>query len=67
VSFHAALRSSHQSFLTKLEEATRAALRQTLDAATSEFAVNLLASMPDVTPPPQHDELGEGDGVDDGG
>lgn len=48
VSFHAALRTAHQNFLTKLEETTRAALRQTLDAATSEFAVNLLASMPDV-------------------
>ncbi len=50
VTFHAALRSAHQSFLSKLEESTRAMLRQTLDAATSEFAVNMLASLPDVYP-----------------
>ncbi|KAF5825608.1 hypothetical protein DUNSADRAFT_8137, partial [Dunaliella salina] len=53
VAFHASLRSAHQSFLTKLEESTRAMLRQTLESATSEFAVNMLASIPDVYPEEQ--------------
>lgn len=67
VSFHAALRSAHQSFLNKLEDNTRSALRQTLEASTSEFAVNLLASIPDVYP--EEYSVGEEAGADgaDGG
>mmetsp|Transcript_4509 Transcript_4509/g.12314 ORF Transcript_4509/g.12314 Transcript_4509/m.12314 type:complete len:775 (-) Transcript_4509:922-3246(-) len=65
VAFHASLRSAHQSFLTKLEESTRAMLRQTLESATSEFAVNMLASIPDVYPEEQseysHGEEEEGE------
>ena len=34
VSFHAALRSAHQSFLARLDEQTRQLLRQHLDAST---------------------------------
>eukprot|EP00798_Chlamydomonas_sp_ICE-L_P023672 gene23672-9207_t len=57
VAFHAALRSAHINFLSKLEERTKQLLRQHLDSATSEFAVNLLASIPD----------GVGEGREDGG
>ncbi|KAJ9518938.1 hypothetical protein QJQ45_026218 [Haematococcus lacustris] len=59
VAFHATLRGAYQAFLSRLEEGTRGVLRQTLDAATSEFAVNLLASIPDVYPP-ETDMAGNG-------
>lgn len=53
IAFHAALRSAQQAFVGRMEEATRALLRTHVESATSEFAVNLLAQMPDV---PSDDE-----------
>lgn len=67
VAFHAALRSAHQAFLAKLEESTRTALRQTLDSATSEFAVNLLASLPDLYHEEEEDGGMDGAGALEGG
>ncbi|GAX74014.1 hypothetical protein CEUSTIGMA_g1464.t1 [Chlamydomonas eustigma] len=48
VSFHAALRTAHLSFLSRLDDQTRQQLRQHLEASTSEFAMNLMASLPDM-------------------
>lgn len=61
MAFHAALRAAHQAFVSKLEEQTKAVLRQHLDSATSEFAVNLLASLPDIYSEEDDDEGLEGD------
>lgn len=58
VAFHAALRSAHQSFLSHLDDNTRQLLRQHLDASTSEFAMNLMASLPDMMYPDE--EAGAG-------
>lgn len=44
VAFHTTLRSAYQNFIGRLEEQTKALVRHHLDAATSEFAVHLLAS-----------------------
>ncbi|MEW5303991.1 MAG: hypothetical protein WDW38_003211 [Sanguina aurantia] len=55
VAYHAALRSAHMTFVNKLEEKTRATLRQALDSATSEFAINVMSMMPD----PASDDDGE--------
>jgi hypothetical protein len=46
--FHAALRASHASFVTALEGKARELLRHHLDAATSEFALSLMAAGPDM-------------------
>ncbi len=69
MSFHAALRSSHLSFLSRLEDKTRSMLRQHLDASTSEFAMNLMASLPEISPStaPSASGWGEEDLVMDGG
>lgn len=59
VAFHAALRSAYHHFLGKLEEQTKLLMQHHLDSVTSEFAVNLLASLPDES---SDDELnGPGD------
>ncbi|KXZ53084.1 hypothetical protein GPECTOR_8g76 [Gonium pectorale] len=47
IAFHAALRSSHQSFISRLEEQARAMLRTHLEAATSQFAMNMYLHVPD--------------------
>lgn len=46
--FHAALRAAHASFVAALEAKARGLLRHHLDAATSEFALSLMAGAPDV-------------------
>lgn len=48
VAFHAALRSAHMSFVSKLESQARTLLQHHLDTATSEFALSMMAQMPDV-------------------
>lgn len=48
VAFHAALRSAHMSFVSKLEAQARTLLQHHLDTATSEFALSMMAQMPDV-------------------
>ncbi len=45
--------SSTQVQLQRLDESTRALLRQHLEASTSEFAMNLMASLPEVSYYPQ--------------
>jgi hypothetical protein len=47
VAFHAALRAAHQAFLAKTEEAARQLVHHHLASATSEFALNLMAALPD--------------------
>ena len=47
VAFHTTLRSAYLNFIGRLEEQTKALVRHHLDAATSEFAVHLLASAPE--------------------
>lgn len=49
MAFHAALRSAHVNFVAKLEAQARTLLQHHLDTATSEFALSMMASMPDVT------------------
>lgn len=46
VAFHAALRSAHASFAARLEGEARGLLAHHLDAATSEFALALMAPGP---------------------
>lgn len=46
VAFHAALRSAHQAFAARLEGEARRLLSHHLDAATSEFALSLMAPLP---------------------
>jgi hypothetical protein len=58
VAFHAALRAAHQSFLCKTEEAARQLVHHHLASATSEFALSLMASLPDFW----DDEQGAGRG-----
>ncbi|KAF6257921.1 P-loop containing nucleoside triphosphate hydrolase protein [Scenedesmus sp. NREL 46B-D3] len=48
VAFHAALRSAHINFVAKLEAQARSLLQHHLDTATSEFALSMMAAMPDV-------------------
>eukprot|EP00878_Enallax_costatus_P025746 GHUV01027572.1.p1 GENE.GHUV01027572.1~~GHUV01027572.1.p1 ORF type:complete len:414 (+),score=163.76 GHUV01027572.1:164-1405(+) len=48
VAFHAALRSAHMNFVSKLEAQARTLLQHHLDTATSEFALSMMAQMPDV-------------------
>ncbi|GBF90887.1 hypothetical protein Rsub_03742 [Raphidocelis subcapitata] len=50
--FHAALRTAHASFVSTLESKARELLRHHLDAATSEFALGLMAGAPDMWAPP---------------
>ncbi|KAI8477346.1 MAG: P-loop containing nucleoside triphosphate hydrolase protein [Monoraphidium minutum] len=50
--FHAALRAAHASFVSRLEAKARDLLRHHLDAATSEFALGLMAGAPDLMWPP---------------
>ncbi|KAG2439371.1 hypothetical protein HXX76_004729 [Chlamydomonas incerta] len=64
ISFHAALRSAHQSFISRLEEQARGMLRTHLEAATSQFAMNMYAHLPDPGDP--LDVEGEEDGDADG-
>jgi hypothetical protein len=45
--FHAALRSAHAAFVSRLESKARELLHHHLDAATSEFALGLMAAGPD--------------------
>lgn len=47
VAFHAALRAAHQNFIGRLEDQARTLVRHHLDAATSQFALTLMASAPD--------------------
>jgi hypothetical protein len=56
VAFHAALRSAHINFVAKLEAQARSLLQHHLDTATSEFALGMMAAMPDVVygQPQQH-------------
>ncbi|KAG2453440.1 hypothetical protein HYH02_001663 [Chlamydomonas schloesseri] len=64
ISFHAALRSAHQSFISRLEEQARAMLRTHLEAATSQFAMNMYAHVPDPGDPLDVDEEdGDADGA----
>lgn len=51
--FHAELRAAHASFVSSLEAKARELLRHHLDAATSEFALSLMAAAPDVMAPPR--------------
>ena len=48
VAFHAALRSAHMNFVNKLEAQARTLLQHHLDTATSEFALSMMAQMPDI-------------------
>lgn len=64
ISFHATLRSAHQSFISRLEEQARIMLRTHLEAATSQFAMNMYAHVPDPGDP--LDVEGEEDGDMDG-
>lgn len=50
VAFHAALRSAHMAFVTRLESQARTLLRHHLDTATSEFALSLLMSSVSLEP-----------------
>lgn len=52
VAFHAALRSAHMGFVTRLETQARTLLRHHLDTATSEFALSLLMSTVSLEPAP---------------
>ncbi|EFJ45494.1 dynamin-related GTPase [Volvox carteri f. nagariensis] len=56
IAFHAALRSSHQAFINRLEEQARGMLRTHLEAATSQFAMNMYIHVPD---PGDADELAD--------
>ncbi|KAG2498836.1 hypothetical protein HYH03_003029 [Edaphochlamys debaryana] len=47
IAFHAGLRTAHQAFITRLEEQARSMLRTHLEAATSQFAMNMYAHVPD--------------------
>ena len=62
MAFHAALRSAHLSFLSHLDDNTRQLLRQHLDASTSEFAMNLMASLPDMMYPDEEGGVGYEEG-----
>ncbi len=61
MAFHASLRAAHQAFLTKTEEAARQLVHHHLASATSEFALNLMASMPDFW---VDEELGQEEGTE---
>ncbi|KIY98072.1 hypothetical protein MNEG_9891 [Monoraphidium neglectum] len=50
--FHATLRAAHASFVSRLEAKARELLRHHLDAATSEFALGLMAGAADIMWPP---------------
>eukprot|EP00775_Hariotina_reticulata_P011152 gene11152-11304_t len=48
VTFHAALRSAHMGYVGRLEAQARTLLQHHLDTATSEFALSMMTSMPDI-------------------
>lgn len=48
VAFHAALRTAHMAFVTRLEERAKGLLQHHLEAATGEFALSMMASLPDL-------------------
>jgi hypothetical protein len=50
VAFHAALRSAHVGFVSRLDTQARTLLRHHLDTATSEFALSLLMSTVSLEP-----------------
>lgn len=50
MAFHAALRSAHMGFVSRLEAQARTLLRHHLDTATSEFALSLLMSTVSLEP-----------------
>lgn len=52
MAFHAALRSAHMAFVSRLEGQARTLLRHHLDTATSEFALSLLMSSVSLEPAP---------------
>eukprot|EP00877_Chromochloris_zofingiensis_P001237 jgi/Chrzof1/11113/Cz05g24080.t1 len=57
IAFHASLRAAHASFVSRLEVHAKGLLRHHLDAATGEFALALMASLPDLwSSCPQHEE-----------
>lgn len=66
ISFHAGLRTAHQAFVGKLEETARGMLRTHLEAATSQFAMNMYAHMPDPGDPMDLAEGEEDEAEDEG-
>ncbi|GIL90632.1 hypothetical protein Vretifemale_18411 [Volvox reticuliferus] len=70
IAFHAALRSSHQAFINRLEEQARGMLRTHLEAATSQFAMNMYVHVSDPGDPEesmQPADCSDGDLVEDDG
>ncbi|GLI64442.1 hypothetical protein VaNZ11_007713 [Volvox africanus] len=70
IAFHAALRSSHQAFINRLEEQARGMLRTHLEAATSQFAMNMYVHVSDPGDPEESMQPGDcsdGDLVEDDG
>lgn len=66
IAFHAGLRTAHQAFVGKLEETARGMLRTHLEAATSQFAMNMYAHMQDPGDPMDLAEGEEDEAEDEG-
>ncbi|GLC43138.1 hypothetical protein PLESTM_001434900 [Pleodorina starrii] len=64
ISFHAALRSAHQAFINRLEEQARGMLRTHLEAATSQFAMNMYVHVADPGDPEEEADCSDSEAAD---